>query len=405
MFRVRYYNNLFNKDFSSLIAGIPEFELSNNIISSDPGFADPANLDFTLLPDSPAIGSALLIPGINDGYEGGGPEIGAYEYGRPAWTAGHDFNSPPAIGSSPLRTNIAWFNAVLNGGFERDTLENWTQTGAGNASLRAGGGWDATLPLSTMQKRLRLGPAASGLEQEVILRPGAAHELSAWVLVLDPSDSMTLGIRLGSGQEISVSSSATVWTRLIIPFQASASDTSARVFLRKAGGKNNAFCENVGMPLPPEGDVFLKERGTWFGTQDNHLSNLENWGGGSIPVSNGTTTATRRDSVWDNRQPGNLNLSLDRGFGGHYGAGVVMTGNQVGSLTITNPMETAQTLRLVNSTGVSVGGIQIASGAGAFTIGAAGNSNPINLTLGTGTAALSYYFANNSANAATIEKT
>ena len=82
-----------------------------------------------------------------------------------------------------------------------------------------------------------------------------------------------------------------------------------------------------------------------------------------------------------------------------------MTGNQVGSLTITNPMETAQTLRLVNSTGVSVGGIQIASGAGAFTIGAAGNSNPINLTLGTGTAALSYYFANNSANAAPIEKT
>lgn len=404
MFRVRYYNNLFNMDFSSLILSIPEFELSNNMISSEPGFADPSGLDFTLLPDSPAIGSALLIPGINDGYKGGGPDIGAYEDGQAAWTAGHNFGSPPSIGTAPLRTNIGWFNAVVNGGFERDTLENWTQTGAGNASLRAGGGWDANLQLTTMLKRLRLGPVASGIEQQVILRAGAAHELSAWVLVLNPSDSMTLGIRLGSGQEISVSSNATVWTRLIIPFQASASDTSATVFLRKAGGTNNAFCENVGIPLPPEGDIFLRDSGAWYGTQDNHLSQLENWGGGAIPASHGVTASTRKDAVWDNRQSGNLSVNLDGGFGGYYGAGIVMTGNQVGSLTITNPVPTAQTLRLVNSTSGTVGGIQLASGAGVLTIGAAGAENPITLALGEGTAALNYYFTNSSNNTAVIEE-
>ena len=48
-------------------------------ISQDPGFAAPAAADFTPAPGSPLIDRGLHIPGINDGYRGLGPDLGASE--------------------------------------------------------------------------------------------------------------------------------------------------------------------------------------------------------------------------------------------------------------------------------------------------------------------------------------
>ena len=45
----------------------------------DPLFADPVNGDFNLLKDSPAVGAGALIAGINENYEGGAPDLGAFE--------------------------------------------------------------------------------------------------------------------------------------------------------------------------------------------------------------------------------------------------------------------------------------------------------------------------------------
>jgi hypothetical protein len=48
-------------------------------ISADPAFVAPAAGDFTPTPSSPLVDRGLYIPGINDGYKGAAPDIGAIE--------------------------------------------------------------------------------------------------------------------------------------------------------------------------------------------------------------------------------------------------------------------------------------------------------------------------------------
>ncbi len=45
-----------------------------------PGFSNPAKGDVTLLPSSRNIDRGILIPGINDGFVGDAPDLGAFEY-------------------------------------------------------------------------------------------------------------------------------------------------------------------------------------------------------------------------------------------------------------------------------------------------------------------------------------
>jgi hypothetical protein len=56
-----------------------------------PGFTNPTGGDFTLLSSSPNIDRGVAIPGINDGFVGNGPDVGAYESA---------FNAPPTVLSS-----------------------------------------------------------------------------------------------------------------------------------------------------------------------------------------------------------------------------------------------------------------------------------------------------------------
>ena len=54
----------------------------------DPHYVNPAAGDFTLMSNSPAIDQGMVIPPYTDGYVGPAPDIGAYEYGKPAWQTG-----------------------------------------------------------------------------------------------------------------------------------------------------------------------------------------------------------------------------------------------------------------------------------------------------------------------------
>lgn len=51
-----------------------------NGISASPGFVDAGNGNLRLRADSPLVDRGVAIPGINDGYTGSAPDIGAYEF-------------------------------------------------------------------------------------------------------------------------------------------------------------------------------------------------------------------------------------------------------------------------------------------------------------------------------------
>ncbi len=50
-------------------------------LSADPLFTDFAGGDYTLTEQSPAVDQGVIIPGVNDDFEGSGPDMGAYEHG------------------------------------------------------------------------------------------------------------------------------------------------------------------------------------------------------------------------------------------------------------------------------------------------------------------------------------
>ncbi len=64
-------------------AGLPELcaatGLECNGLDDLPGWTNASVGDFTLLPNSPDIDRGILIPGINDRFTGGAPDIGAFE--------------------------------------------------------------------------------------------------------------------------------------------------------------------------------------------------------------------------------------------------------------------------------------------------------------------------------------
>src|SRR5690606_1129419 len=84
----------------------------------EPGFSGPAGGDYTLAPSSPLIDAGLAIPGINDGYSGAAPDVGAYEY------EGYGFSlsvTPPSQGIDPGAAAVYDVQVWPVGGFS-DTV-------------------------------------------------------------------------------------------------------------------------------------------------------------------------------------------------------------------------------------------------------------------------------------------
>lgn len=75
-------NNAFF-DCTNNFVGVPSEDQGTGNVTTDPMFVNPGNYDFRLLPSSPLIDAGLAVTGINEGFRGGAPDIGAHEYVRP----------------------------------------------------------------------------------------------------------------------------------------------------------------------------------------------------------------------------------------------------------------------------------------------------------------------------------
>lgn len=100
-----------NVNFYNIAALCSTRSLECNGYESLPGLADPARGDFTLQPTSLNIDRGVAIPGINDGFVGDAPDLGAFEYG---------VDLPPAVVASsradpnPTRATIVNFKVIFS---------------------------------------------------------------------------------------------------------------------------------------------------------------------------------------------------------------------------------------------------------------------------------------------------
>ena len=84
---INTYNNLSNNgNWAGTSVG------SNLTMTADP-FVNAAAGDYTLRSGTQPIDAGTVIPGITDGYVGSAPDVGAFEYGAAAWTAGANFKT------------------------------------------------------------------------------------------------------------------------------------------------------------------------------------------------------------------------------------------------------------------------------------------------------------------------
>ena len=153
LFGSRFYNNILN-DRVRLPAHV---FTGGNVVSGDPGFVDPESRDFRLKPDAPGIGSAIPIPGLNDGWTASG----AIDHGRRIWATGHDFDTPlPVPEWAPA--NVPYMNGILNSCFEYG-LEGWTLTVDGRVAPDEWPSGEMTLEQRPSRTRIKGAPCTARL--------------------------------------------------------------------------------------------------------------------------------------------------------------------------------------------------------------------------------------------------
>ena len=96
-----FRNNIFTKTAKIDPRSTKQANLSPG---NDPGFVNLSKGDLRLKAGSRAIDAGMNLGAATAGYAGGAPDQGAYEYGKPAWTAGANIASPVRPAPSPTPT-------------------------------------------------------------------------------------------------------------------------------------------------------------------------------------------------------------------------------------------------------------------------------------------------------------
>jgi hypothetical protein len=98
-------NNIFTG--SENLASKGATTATNIDVPTNPDFVDPAGPNYQLQSSSPAINAGTVVAPYTNGYSGSAPDIGAYESGQAAWTAGSSLSSTSVIPIAPSDLAIA----------------------------------------------------------------------------------------------------------------------------------------------------------------------------------------------------------------------------------------------------------------------------------------------------------
>ncbi len=250
LFGSRFVNNILPQEIR-----LPAHVVTQpNLISQDPGFVDPEQARFELLPGSPARRAGVPLQGITPESETP-PDLGA---SPEAWKAGHDFGNPPRVEWDV--PEMAYANAIHNAAFELGSTESWTAVGSGKADIAPGNGWGNEFGRGAVQKtgtskhELRLSGAVRVEQTIENLHPNTRYQLSGW-LKSDGTTPVLLGIRGHGGPDASAGHAGSGWERKTVEFTTGPDSTTATIFIERRSAEGTAFADNLGLPRVPTEDL------------------------------------------------------------------------------------------------------------------------------------------------------
>ncbi len=300
----RVFNNIFS---NSTNFGSNHYGGANLTSGTNALLTDPANGNFIPQANSPAVDAGVAIPGITDGFTGSAPDIGALERGVQAWTAGHNFASPP----NPVYalSNTPWKNKVKQGGFS--SLTPWTKLGSttvANPGSLASPSW-AKRGLSNVLKLS--GSGGGGVQQTVTgLLPNTNYRLSAWVYV-EGGESVRLGVKNYGGSEVTLDATNSQFTRRTLGFTTGSANTTATIsFTKTTSNGSQIYVDDAGvvptvLEAVPSGTVTPTEIDTsgnvTFGTDGAAYGTGQDASNGqpsTLTVSGADDSATLTGNAW-----------------------------------------------------------------------------------------------------------
>lgn len=132
---------------------IYQYSASNNLFlgtSPQSQLVNWTNEDFQLQSNAPAINAGVIIPGFTDGYAGSAPDLGAYEFGNPPWSAGVN-SRPTLVVAGSDKDNLmltASPDAVYYRLYATTNLASPQWTLVTNTPLESTNQWSVTLPVA-----------------------------------------------------------------------------------------------------------------------------------------------------------------------------------------------------------------------------------------------------------------
>ncbi len=206
---------------------------------------------------SPAIDAGTVLPGINDGYTGAAPDLGAYEYGGQDWEPGHCFENPPGLDTT--RSKPLHRNRLKNSAFEyNDHIRPWETNGSAEVVT---GSKNHTTPDTA---RIRMGSASMKLGEDGVvtqrvtgLEPGSWYEFAAFVRA-DRNGRAAAVAELEDGSVFESPHAANTsreWYLLKVRFRTGPAQREVKVSVRsKSERGGNVFVDDCGL-------VYLKKEG------------------------------------------------------------------------------------------------------------------------------------------------